>query len=96
LTDNEIYKALEDEWADLESFRKEKLLELLEVCKMIHNIRKSLTEDMIEVLVEDKWREGEVTKALADGVLGLLRAIKALDKPISMEVDRWVSQDGGT
>jgi hypothetical protein len=84
MTDQQLADAFMEEWKLIEEFRVARLTELLQVCKMIHTIREKLTENMIEVLVEDNWKEAEVTRALAEGVTCLIRAINGLEKPATL------------
>ena len=86
MTDEQLADALMAEWQLIEEFRVARLTELLQVCRMMHTIREKLTENMIEVLVEEHWKEAEVTKALAEAVTCLLRAINGLEKPARLDV----------
>lgn len=80
MTDAELEAALLDEWREIEAFRRQKMVELIEVCRTIHEIRKTLNEDMIAVLSESKWQESEVTRELAKSVTHLLRAVSAIER----------------
>lgn len=86
ITDQELADAFFAEWKEIEKFRLSLCVDLLEICRHLHMVQAKLTEKCVQVLVEDKWREGEVTKHLAGCVMSLMAAIKSIENNTSVEV----------
>lgn len=78
ISNEQLVNAMIDEWNRIEKFRKDCLVYIIGICRSMHNLRVKLTEEMISVLVENKWKEGEATKALAASVAALMKAVEAL------------------
>ena len=56
ISDEELKAEMLKEWISIDDFRLSCCRDLLDICRTIHSLREKLTEGMIEVLVEDKWR----------------------------------------
>ena len=81
----DIADAFFDEWKLIEELRMSALTEMLVICRRLHNLREKLSEDMIQILVENPAREYGVTKDLAECTVSLLRAVKGLERRSTME-----------
>jgi hypothetical protein len=85
VSDQQLADAFFDEWLSIEEFRVEVIGNLLEVCRDMHRIRVALSENMIQILVENPNKEYGVTKDLAEGTAALLRAMRGLERNVTME-----------
>lgn len=61
------------------------MADLLQLCKAMNAVRKKLNHDMLQVLLEEKWQENAVTKALSEASVGLIKAMRAIEKPTTLE-----------
>ena len=68
------------EWRKIEDFRKQCLVDLVSICRSMKELNSRLTEEQMEVLVENEWKRGEVVKEINNGVCSLIRAINALSR----------------
>ena len=76
---DELAEALHEEWLAVEAFRVEVIKDMYAICRSMHNLRAKLNEDMIQVLLENNWKEGEVTRSLAAATVSILKAVAGLD-----------------
>ncbi len=85
LTNSQLAEEFFNEWKLVEEFRIDRCKELMLICRAMNEVRGKLNENMMQLLVEDKWREGQVTRALSDATVGLMQAVRALEKPTTLE-----------
>jgi hypothetical protein len=62
----------------LNAFRLERVKDLLAIARSMHDFNEKMKDDMVEVLVENNWRKGEVVKSLSEAQAALLRAVNGL------------------
>ena len=89
MSDEEPYKDIADafweEWKMVEAERIAIIKDLFDVCRAMHAIRGKLNENMLQCLVENAWKESEVTRALAAATVSILKAVAGLDYKRSAE-----------
>lgn len=74
-----------EEWKRVEAERLEIVTDLLAVCRAMHDISVKLNENMLQVLIENAWKESGVTKHLAAATVSIIKALTGLDRKNSAE-----------
>lgn len=80
ISDKELVEAMAEELSSIERFRTEVLVDLIGVCRAMHAVRAKLSKEMIQILVEEDWKSGEVTGHLASACERLLKAVKVMER----------------
>src|SRR5579863_9769592 len=83
--DSELADFFFGEWQLVEEARLDAVKRLMAVCRAMNSARQYLSHDLLQVLVEDKWQEGVVTKSLAKASVHILHAVRAIEKPTTLE-----------
>jgi hypothetical protein len=85
VTADAIADAFWEEWMTVEAERMGIINDLFGVCRAMHDIQVRLNENMLQCLVENAWKESEVTRALAAATVSIIKAVNGLDYKRSAE-----------
>ncbi len=73
------------EYQQVEAERLSIIKDVFDVCRAMHAIQKKLADNMLQVLVENAWKESEVTRNLAAATVLLLKSVAGLERKNSAE-----------
>lgn len=74
-----LASALVDEYAAVETLRKEVLVDLIAICRAVQNLQKKLGDENLALLTKGAWEEADGRKHLTEAVVCMMRCMKTIE-----------------